>query len=1041
MAPKGCACCTKPEAIEGGPKDKAAILEIAQGGKGTLETVVVQADDPEEPWHSADASVVVEDLASDAAVGLTSEEAKRRLREYGPNRLTPPRKTSFLERLWAQINNIVIWILFAAAIIEGALQSWAEFGLVLAVIFLNTAMGMIQEGKAEKAADAIKAMLSPTAKVKRDGAPQVVAAEELVPGDIVLLKSGDKLPADLRLITATNLQVQEAMLTGESVPTSKEANKTFERHAPLGDRRNMAYSATSVVSGQAEGIVIGTGDSAEIGQISRMVNTVEVVTNNLEKQMSVFGRWLAVIVLFIVVAAFLLAKFRAGETWQDAFESAVSIAVAVIPEGLPAMVTVVLAIGVTVMARNHAIVRQLPAVETLGSVNVICSDKTGTLTKNEMTAVRLRTASTLYHIGGVGYAPVGDFTVADATGDAPGAALTEAQTAAVRAIMEGAVLCNDSALTKAKDEGGADVYKPTGAPTEVALLTAGEKAGLDLAALKAAKPRVASIPFESEHKFMATVVSEGGKRVMYVKGASDRLLPICKTQITGDDLKKTAPLEIGFWNKAQSDLSAQGLRVLLLCRAELAANENLEGLTADSLQKRKPFLSAVCAFAILDPPRIEVVAAIKEAHLAGITVKMITGDHALTALAIGKMLGIAGGGLALTGPEVDAMSSEQLKAVAPECNIYARASPENKIRIVRALQDASPRRIVSMTGDGVNDAPALKAADVGVAMGITGTDVSKEAAKMVLADDNFTSIVAAVKEGRRVWDNIIRLLLFNLPVNMAQGISVLWAYILGLRESPLTVLQILLVNMVTSTTLGMALAAEPAEPDVMERPPRPANKRLIGKLVIWRMLFVSHVIVALVLGSFYWGERQGYSLDVRRAEAFCCLVATQIGYFITCRFLKRTTLHYRVLFGNPLAYASIVLTVGIMVFFTYVPVVNTFFNMAPLPGIPWARIAVSMVITYAVVEVEKALIDPVIVPLLRPVLRWINGHAPKWLRLDFKPTRVAGKLCKAPRTASMAPQRKGTLRRTSSSVATAAAHATGGAAAPAGAANGKKAEV
>ncbi|KAI8469567.1 MAG: cation transporting ATPase [Monoraphidium minutum] len=1004
-------------------RSKADIIQMAQKSAGV--EVVVQDEDDVLPWHAVpDIKEVIEDLATDATNGLTADEAKRRLALYGPNSLTPPRKSSFLERLWGQLNSAVVFILFAAAIVEGIFQSWAEFVLVLLVIILNTAIGLIQEGKAEKAADAIKAMLSPTAKVKRDGEPQVIDADTLVPGDIVLLKSGDKVPADVRIVTCNNLQVQEAMLTGESVPVSKEAQKAVEPDAPLGDRKNMAYSATSVVAGQAEAVVVGTGDNAEIGQISKMVNTVETVNNNLEHQLSIFGRWLAVVVVLIIVAAFLLAKFRANQDWKAAFESAVSIAVAVIPEGLPAMVTVVLAIGVTVMAKNHAIVRQLPAVETLGSVNVICSDKTGTLTKNEMTAVRVLTSAALYHIGGVGYAPFGDFTVCDPAGDAAGAALDEGKMEAVRSMIEGGLLCNDSALSKGVDEAtGTTVYSPTGAPTEVALLTAGQKAGLDLATLKASKPRIASVPFESEHKFMATVHDAGGgKRLMYVKGASDRLLPLCTSQVAGDDLSKSAPLDLGFWQKAQEELSAKGLRVLALCKADVPAKDSLEGLNAASIQGRKPYLTVVCMFAILDPPRQEVIEAVKEAHKAGITVKMITGDHAATALAIGKMLGIAGGGMAVTGPEVDKMDEARLKEdkmdearlkeVAPECNIYARASPENKIRIVRALQDADPRRIVSMTGDGVNDAPALKAADVGVAMGITGTDVSKEAAKMVLADDNFTSIVAAVKEGRRVWDNIVRLLMFNLPVNFAQGIIVLWGYILGFKESPLTVLQILLVNMLTSVILGMALAAEPAEPDIMERPPRPAHKRLIGKLIIWRMLFVAHIIVALVLGSFYWGEKQGYSLPVRRGEAFCILIASQIAYFFTCRFLKRTSLHPRVFRGNPIAWVAAAATVGIMCFFTYVPVVNTFFNMAGIEGLQWARIVVAFFITWFIVELEKVTLDKIMPPLLRPVTKWVLAHSPDWLRFDKSPVRAAGRLCATPRTQTLAVQRKGTLRKT-----------------------------
>ncbi|KAI8465790.1 MAG: cation transporting ATPase [Monoraphidium minutum] len=997
--------------------DKTDVMALARGPSeaNLQELVIAEHEDIDLPWHSvASPEDVLEDLLT-TTEGLSAAEAARRLKDYGPNQLRPPQKVTFLERLWAQLNNIVIFILFVAAVIEGALQSWAEFALVLIVIVFNAALGLIQEGKAEKAADAIKAMLSPTAKVKRGGEPQVIPAEELVPGDIVLLKSGDKVPADVRLVTATNLQVQEAMLTGESVPVSKNASKAVPEKAPLGDRKNMAYSATSVVSGTAEGVVVGTGDCAEIGQISRLVNTVETVNNNLTRQLDVFGRWLAVLVLLVVVASFLLAKFRANESWRGAFESAVSIAVAVIPEGLPAVVTVVLAIGTTVMARNNAIVRQLPAVETLGSVNVICSDKTGTLTKNEMTVVRIRTVSTLYHVGGVGYAPEGEITVADAAGE-PGTALGDAAAAALRGIVEGGVLANDSALTKGTDEAtGKVVYSPTGAPTEVALLTAGQKAGIDMAALKAAKPRVSVIPFESEHKFMASVNQDGDKNILFVKGASDRLLPICKSQFTSDDLSKSAPIDVAFWNDAQSELSSQGLRVLALCRAELPKGEPLDGLTAAGLQKRAPFLTMVAVFAILDPPRVEVVAAIKEAHRAGITVKMITGDHRDTALAIGKMLGIAGEqGLALTGPEVDAMADEELRRIAPDCNIYARASPQNKIRIVRALQDAEPRKVVSMTGDGVNDAPALKAADVGVAMGITGTDVSKEAAKMVLADDNFASIVAAVKEGRRVWDNIVRLLLFNMPVTIAQGISVMWAYILGLAHAPLTVLQILLVNMVTAMTLGMSLAAEPAEPDVMDRPPRPANKRLVGKLVLWRMVFVSHLIVAAVLGAFYWGEKQGYSLPQRRSEAFNVLVAAQIGYFITCRFLKATTLHYRVLFGNWVAYVSILLTIGIQMFFTYVPVVNSFFGMGPINGLQWGRVVVMAVIIYLIVEFEKAIIDPVVVPLVKPVTNWVNAHAPAWLKVDFSVSRTAGRLCKLPRTQTPVPQRAGTLRKSTS---------------------------
>ncbi|KIZ06536.1 ATPase, P-type (transporting), HAD superfamily, subfamily IC, partial [Monoraphidium neglectum] len=593
--------------------NKASIVSIAKQSRFGDASVIASG---EEPWHACEAADVLDDLATSATDGLAAPEAARRLQEFGANALTPAKRKGFLAKLWAQLNSTVIYILLAAAIIEGAFQAWAECGLVLAVIVINTAIGLFQEGRAEKAADAIKAMLSPTAKVLRDGQLVTIPAEELVPGDIVTLKSGDKVPADLRLLSASNLQVQEAMLTGESVPTSKITHPV-PAGAPLGDRKNLAFSATTVVSGTAEGVVVGTGDSAEIGQINKMVSTVEEAHNNLTHQLTIFGRWLAVLVGVVALVSFLLALLRAGEGLQRAFETAVSISVAIIPEGLPAIVTIVLAIGTTVMARNNAIIRQLPAVETLGSVNVICSDKTGTLTRNEMTVVAVRTAASLYRVSGVGYAPVGSFTLAFSPTPAPvgrpgsrapaaaapggtpategdlqvviegapsgggagaaqeaaqeaaaaaGAPLDAAGMAVLRALLEGAVLCNDSALSRAEKEGGGSVvYTPMGAPTEVALLTAGEKAGLEQSVLKASKPRLASVPFESEHKFMATVHNEGGARVMYVKGAPDRLLPLCRAQVADNDVSVTSPLDIGLWQQAQADLSNQGLRVLALC--------------------------------------------------------------------------------------------------------------------------------------------------------------------------------------------------------------------------------------------------------------------------------------------------------------------------------------------------------------------------------------------------------------------------------------------------------------------------------------------
>ncbi|GBF96342.1 carbonate dehydratase [Raphidocelis subcapitata] len=984
--------------------EKRSVKAIARNSRADSSSEWVVDVHDEIPWHAiATAEGVAAELYTSAAAGLAPQEAARRLSEFGPNTLTQAERPGLVSKVWAQLNSTVIWILFAAAIVKGAMQSWPEFGLVLAVIVVNTAIGLFQEGRAEKAADAIKAMLSPYALAVRGGEPGTVPAAELVPGDVVLLKSGDKVPADVRLVEATNLQVQEAMLTGESVPASKSLAPS-PAPAGLGDRRCMAFSATSVVSGQARGVVVATGDSAEIGQINKMVSTVDSTRNNLLHQLEILGRWLAVLVGFIALASFLLALLVRGFGVSDAFSSAVSIAVAIIPEGLPAVVTIVLAIGTTVMAANNAIIRQLPAVETLGSLNIICSDKTGTLTKNEMTVVAVRTAASLYRVSGVGYAPVGAFTLAATGADADGGGegggeegppLSEPQAAALRALLEGTVLCNDSSLstTAAADGaaagGGGVAYVPLGAPTEVALLTAAAKAGVDARALKAAKPRVASVPFESEHKFMATVHQEGGRRVMFVKGAPDRLLPLCATQVAADDLSAPpALLDADFWHEQQAALSKQGLRVLALCRATLPPGEDLSSLGPASLQSRqRGRLSLVLLAAILDPPRPEAIRAVAVARDAGITVKMITGDHSLTAQAIGRMLGLGGDGQVMTGPEVDRIDDTALRHVVMSCNIYARASPENKLRIVRALQEN--RQVVAMTGDGVNDAPALKAADVGVAMGITGTDVSKEAAKMVLADDNFASIVAAVEQGRRVWDNIRKILVFNLPVNLAQGMTVLYALIIGLPD-------VLLVNLVTSVTLGLALAAEPPEPDAMRRPPRRAGKRLVGKLLLWRMFFVCHVIVALVIGMFAWGVNT-YTLGQRRAEAFCVLVGAQITYFVSCRFLKLSTLHPRVLRRNKVAPWSIAATAGVMVLLVMTPHLNAFFSMEALGGLAWLRAIVCMLVVYGVVEAEKALVDPFFMPILRPAFRWAEAHTPGWLSVNaLNPARACG----APRTLS-----------------------------------------
>ena len=619
-------------------------------------------------------------------------------------------------------------------------------------------------------------MLSPQALVLRDGNKVDIEASLLVPGDIIYLKSGDKVPADVRVVEVSKLQVQEAMLTGESVPIGKSI-ASVDAHSALGDRKCMAYSGTNVSGGEGVAVVCETGDNAEIGRISKLVMETESLETNLQQQLHIIGTVLAICVCFLGVLAFVLGWQGPFEMkWQTSFKNAVATAVAIIPEGLPAVVTVTLALGVSAMAKQNAIIRQLPCVETLGSLTVICSDKTGTLTKNEMTAVSLLSYESQIEITGVGYAPTGKFLVEGGGGEKMDLEGDEKRMRFVRNLLEVGTLCNNASIFETEAEStGAKIWASSGNPTEAAILVAAMKAGMDPKGMREERERLATIPFESEHKFMATVVNkrekEGGGRVILVKGAADKLGKLCRYQVVGDDMNQRSDLDGQYWAQKAADLSSLGLRVLALCVADVDEDEDLEELDVGYVLKRENFLTMVGLVAILDPPREECIDSIAEAHGAGIVVKMITGDHAQTALAIGYMLGIAHeNGVVYTGPQLDDMSPEQLQTVVTECNIFARASPENKIQIVQALQEVG--EVSSMTGDGVNDAPALKAANIGVAMGVTGTDVSKEASQMVLADDNFSTILAAVREGRRVWDNLRKILTFNLPCNFAQGMSV-----------------------------------------------------------------------------------------------------------------------------------------------------------------------------------------------------------------------------------------------------------------------------
>ena len=743
-------------------------------------------------WHTLDNDKVFQAVSS-STEGLSSMNARHRLEEFGPNRLRPAKKKSPFARFLIQFHNVLIYVLLGSGIVTMLLGHWVDSGVIIGVVLINAIIGFIQEGKAEKALDAIRNMLSHQAMVKRDGKFINLPADKLVPGDVVLLQSGDKVPADLRLFKVRELRIEEAILTGESVPVEKTIH-TVAEHVAMGDRKCMAYSGTLVTYGQGQGVVIATGDDTEIGRISGMLRGVQTLTTPLLRQMAVFAKWLTIAIGMIAAATFaygvLLRDYPAG----DMFLAAVGLAVAGIPEGLPAIMTITLAIGVQRMAKKNTIIRRLPAVETLGSVTVICSDKTGTLTRNEMTVQTVTTGAGICEVSGVGYNPHGSFSI-------NGIDVTSNQFPLLREITQAALLCNDATLTQEQDQ-----WTMHGDPTEGALITLAFKAGLDQNACQSQFPRTDAIPFESQHRFMATLHHDhAGHGFIYLKGAPERILEMChKQRMRGDDVL----LDKTYWEEALHTMASRGQRLLAIAFKSLAQEQQI--LTFNDVDGGLTLLGVV---GIIDPPRQEAVRAVKACQSAGIRVKMITGDHAITARAIGAQMGIGDGVTVVNGSQLERYSYSQITEAVQHSDVFARVSPEQKLQLVTALQETG--EVVAMTGDGVNDAPALKRADVGVAMGLKGTEVAKEAAEMVLTDDNFASIVHAVEEGRTVYDNLKKSILFVLPTNGGEALTIIAAIVMG-RLLPITPAQILWINMITAVTLSLTLAFEPAERNVMQ---------------------------------------------------------------------------------------------------------------------------------------------------------------------------------------------------------------------------------
>lgn len=853
-------------------------------------------------WYSRAASEAFKYFNSDPH-GLSDEQVLKQRQQFGRNVLTRTAARSPWARFFQQFNNLLIYVLMAAALLTVLLQHWIDAAVIFLVVLVNAIIGFLQEGKAERALEAIREMLSPHAIVLRNGNRLRIAAEELVPGDVVLLESGDKVPADLRLFEARGLLIQEAVLTGESLPVDKQTDPVQEDMA-LGDRFSMAYSGTLVTSGRGKGLVVATAMQTEIGRISSLLSEVQTLTTPLLKAMNRFARWLTYAIVGLASFVFVFAFFLRNFALVDSFMASVALAVAAIPEGLPAILTVTLAIGVQRMAGRNAIIRRLPAVETLGSVSIICSDKTGTLTRNEMTVRSIVLTEGTYQITGVGYDPFGDV-------QQDGKTIEPGQHPDLLQAIQAMLLCNDALLIRHED-----TWRVDGDPMEGALLTVGHKANLDPDGERKRFPQTDVIPFESEHQFMASLHHDHeGRGYLYVKGAPERILEMCKKARSEEGV---VALDHPFWLQQIDRLAAQGERVLAVAMRPVA--EDQRTLHFADLEEDLVFLGL---FGLIDPPREEAIQAVAECRKAGIGVKMITGDHAGTAQAIGRQLGLARPEQVLTGRDLDTLDDQALRECIARIDIFARTTPEHKLRLVQSLQ--AQGYVVAMTGDGVNDAPALKQADVGVAMGRNGTETAKEASEMVLADDNFASIVNAVREGRTVYDNLKKAITFLLPINGGESGSILLAIALG-HVLPITPLQVLWVNMVSSVGLAMALAFEPAEKDIMRRAPRNPGEPILSAFVVWRILLVSILFLIGIFGVFRWSLEQGFSVEMARTHAVNTLVIMEIFYLLSVRSLRTRSFSVTGLFGTRAVWIAISIVLALQFLFTYAPFMQFFFE-------------------------------------------------------------------------------------------------------------------
>jgi len=885
--------------------------------------------------HGLAAHEVVLLLETDPHRGLSNDDAAERLERFGSNTLPVDPGAGLVKRWLRQFHHPLIYVLLAAGLITAGLHEFVDSAVIFGVVLVNAIVGFIQESKAEAALESLRSMVHTDAKVLRDGRGQTVPSAQLVPGDLVLLEAGDKIPADIRLLRGAELRVNESALTGESAPVEKD-EVVLPTTTPVADRRNMTYSGTLVTAGYGAGIVVATGAETEVGEIHRLVGAAETLATPLTAKLAWFSKILTIGILGLAAVTFGVGLLRQQDA-VETFTAAIALAVGAIPEGLPAAVTITLAIGMARMARRRAVIRRLPAVETLGSTTVICADKTGTLTENQMTVQVIWTPDAVVEATGTGYAPDGGLV------DADGAPVSADSNAALRWSLLAGARCNDAALGH-----DADRWDVVGDPTEGAMLVAAAKAGLDLDRLATRLPRVAVIPFSSERQYMASMHRDGDDHVVLVKGAVERILDLCGMQMSASGALR--PLDRAGVLRTADSLTGRGLRVLATgVRTATGADDFEEDALPGSL-------TLTGLQAMLDPPRAAATSAVAACHTAGIDVKMITGDHGGTAAAIATRVGLIDDreprqGAVLTGTDLAALGADDYPEAVDRASVFARVSPEQKLRLVEQLQARG--HVVAMTGDGVNDAPALRQASIGVAMGKSGTEVAKDAADIILTDDDFATIEAAVEEGRGVFDNLTKFITWTLPTNIAEGLVILAAIAVG-AALPILPTQILWINMTTAVALGLMLAFEPKEPGIMTRPPRDPNQPLLTRGLVMRILLVATLLVGSAWWLFQWELGNGASLAEARTAAMNLFVVVEAFYLFSCRSLTRSMWRIGVFSNRWIILGVTVQAIGQLAI-TYLPSMNLVFGTAPIAAGAWARIFVIAVAVSLVAAVDKLL--------------------------------------------------------------------------------------